>query len=194
MTHIRLGATALFAASLAMTPHPTLAQSTAMTGDTRLACEAILCLSVAAAPAECRPSLRRYFDIRPRKLSDLVRQRLQFLQLCPASAQNPAMRSLVAAMAQGAGRCDAASLNAVLISEGFDGCRTISDQLPDYCRAYLGNPLLNQAAPVYIGTPDQGGFWADAPDQPAAVERYRQQSVQRGARLIDPPVVPASPR
>lgn len=34
-----------------------------LTGDVRLACEAILCLSSSTKPGECSPSLRKYFGI-----------------------------------------------------------------------------------------------------------------------------------
>lgn len=33
------------------------------TGDVRLACEAVLCLSSGTRPSECAPSLKRYFSI-----------------------------------------------------------------------------------------------------------------------------------
>ena len=32
-----------------------------LTGDTKLACEAILCLSTGSTPDECSPSLNHYF-------------------------------------------------------------------------------------------------------------------------------------
>jgi hypothetical protein len=54
-----------------------------LTGDTRLACEAILCLATGTQPSECTPSLRRYFSISYRKLSDTIRGRVNFLNLCP---------------------------------------------------------------------------------------------------------------
>ncbi|ENO0651419.1 conjugal transfer protein TrbM, partial [Campylobacter jejuni] len=38
-----------------------------LTGDTKLACEAILCLSSGTRPAECGPSLARYFAIHFKK-------------------------------------------------------------------------------------------------------------------------------
>lgn len=52
-----------------------------LTGDTRLACEAILCLATGTQPSECTPSLRRYFSISYRKLSDTIRGRVNFLNL-----------------------------------------------------------------------------------------------------------------
>lgn len=187
MTQHGLRSVTLLLSSLALHSPWAQAQTPTLTGDTRLACEAILCLSVVAAPSACRPALQRYFGIRPRKLSDLVRQRLQFLQLCPASSQTPAMRALVSAMSHGAGRCDAASLNAVLITEGLDGRRTVSDQLPDYCRVYMANPMLQLPIPVYIGTPDEGGFWAPAEESTAALARYRNSISSRDAHRLESP-------
>ncbi|AIR81563.1 conjugative transfer protein TraQ (plasmid) [Campylobacter fetus subsp. venerealis 97/608] len=54
-----------------------------LSGDTKLACEAILCLSSATRPSECAPSLSRYFSINAKKWSDTVRKRRNFLKLCP---------------------------------------------------------------------------------------------------------------
>ena len=36
-------------------------QAEELTGDSKLACEAILCLSTSTRPTECNESLRRYF-------------------------------------------------------------------------------------------------------------------------------------
>ena len=41
-----------------------------LTGDTRLACEAVLCLSSGDRPSECAPSIKRYFSIRHKKLGE----------------------------------------------------------------------------------------------------------------------------
>ncbi|HIH2103653.1 TPA: TrbM/KikA/MpfK family conjugal transfer protein, partial [Campylobacter coli] len=38
-----------------------------LTGDTKLACEAILCLSSGTRPSECSSSLARYFSIKFKK-------------------------------------------------------------------------------------------------------------------------------
>lgn len=54
-----------------------------LTGDTKLACEAILCLSSATRPSECAPALSRYFSINAKKWADTVRKRRNFLKLCP---------------------------------------------------------------------------------------------------------------
>lgn len=84
------------------------------TGDVKLACEAILCLSSGQRPSECSPSLDRYFGIKKRKLSDTISARLNFLNQCPTASYDNNMKSLVKAMANGAGRCDADYLNMTL--------------------------------------------------------------------------------
>lgn len=68
-----------------------------LTGDTRLACEAILCLATASPPGECTPSLTRYFSISLRRLRDTARARANFLKLCPRSNQTAQMQSYLAA-------------------------------------------------------------------------------------------------
>jgi len=74
--------TAAFAAMLSTTAH---ADDTFLEGDVRLACEAILCLSAGATgyPAECRPSIRKYFSIVRSKPHKTLTARLNFLRLCP---------------------------------------------------------------------------------------------------------------
>ncbi len=52
-------------------------------GDKRLACEAILCLSSSEKPAECKPSLHRYFSIKAKKWKNTLKARNNFLKLCP---------------------------------------------------------------------------------------------------------------
>ncbi len=56
-----------------------------LTGDTRFACEATMCLLSVQRPTECTPSLQRYFSISFRRFSDTQRARTNFLNLCPAS-------------------------------------------------------------------------------------------------------------
>ncbi len=81
-----------------------------LTGDTRLACEAILCLSSGTRPSECAPALARYFNISKRLFSDTLRARRSFLRLCP-DAGSPGMQGLTQAVSHGAGRCTAEILN-----------------------------------------------------------------------------------
>ena len=117
---------AITAAVAALCSAGTASAQDVLTGDTRLACEAILCLSSGTRPSECTPSLSRYFNITKRKLSDTIRARLNFLQLCPVASQTPEMQSLVSAISRGAGRCDAQSLNSTLVmwTGGYDDGRT----------------------------------------------------------------------
>ena len=153
-----------------------------LTGDTRLACEAILCLSSGIRPGECTPSLARYFGINRRKFSDTLRARLNFLNLCPVSSQTAEMRSLVAAISRGAGRCDAQSLNQTLVfwsGSWQDGSSYISNQLPDYCVAYTGHQYTDFASsgtlPRYVGLPERVGYWVEARDHERATADYLQR-------------------
>lgn len=56
-----------------------------LTGTTKLACEAILCLSSPTQPAECMPSVRKYFSIVASKPHETIAKRRSFLRLCPTS-------------------------------------------------------------------------------------------------------------
>ena len=160
-TTIRL---ATLAALAVTTAGPLHAQE--LTGDESLACQAMLCLSSATRPTQCVASLTRYFSISFPMLVETIKGRLNFLHLCPVTNTDPNMGGLADAISQGAGRCDADSLNAE-----FFRPRT----LPSYCAAFYNNPYvdLSALAPVYvpgtgrIGQWDTVGHWV-APTLPAA--------------------------
>lgn len=57
------------------------------TGDVKLACEAILCLSTSSPPSECTPSLQRYYGIQRKTLSETLKARKKFLRRCPVASQ-----------------------------------------------------------------------------------------------------------
>jgi hypothetical protein len=155
---------------------PALAQDV-LTGDTRLACEALLCLSSGTRPSECAPALSRYFGISKRKFSDTIKARLNFLNLCPVSNQTPEMAALVSAISHGAGRCDAALLNRtrVIWHDGGEGHFVISDRLPAHCSAYVSHAYTDFATttlPRYVGTTERGGYWVEAQDYDRALAEY----------------------
>ncbi|TKX28909.1 MULTISPECIES: TrbM/KikA/MpfK family conjugal transfer protein [Campylobacter] len=58
-----------------------------LTGDTKLSCEALLCLASPIKPPECGPALARYFGIDARHWSDVITKRRNFLNLCPTDDQ-----------------------------------------------------------------------------------------------------------
>ncbi|MBT0963018.1 TrbM/KikA/MpfK family conjugal transfer protein [Denitromonas iodatirespirans] len=146
---------------------PAIQAQQVLTGDTRLACEAILCLSSGSRPSECSPSIRRYFNIHKRKWKDTLKARTNFLKLCPASNTDSNMNSLVGAIASGAGRCDAAYLNATntVWNGGDNGTSYIDNTLPSYCAAYANHSYtdVQSTVAVYVGSPQKGGFWANPP-------------------------------
>lgn len=154
------------------------AQAEELSGDTRLACEAILCLATGTRPAECTPSLQRYFSISYRKLADTLYARLNFLNMCPVSSQTPEMQSLISAMANGAGRCDAQALNSTLGTWYWlgDGHSTtfISNRMPGYCTAYTSHAYTDFAntLPRFVGLPERGGRWVEARDYDSALAAY----------------------
>lgn len=157
---------------------PALAQEV-LEGDTRLACEAILCLATGQPPHECQPSLRKYFSITAKKLSNTIRKRRNFLDLCPVANQTPEMSALVSAMSQGAGRCDASSLNATLRSwgGGDNDYVYIANSMPSYCAAYTNHAYtdLQDTKPRYVGIPERGGYWVEADKYDQALAEYNER-------------------
>lgn len=90
----RLLSTLTVAAALTASASSTWAQSAQapnlsyFTGDTRLACEALLCLSSGQRPSECNPSLKKYFSLRKnhRRDKSTEQKRSEFLNMCPAAS------------------------------------------------------------------------------------------------------------
>lgn len=170
-----------------------------LTGDTRLACEAVLCLSSSTRPGECAPALSRYFGIKFKKPWDTVKARINFLNLCPASNE-PNMPSLIEAIAHGAGQCDATFLNKYNRQTAYrtqcrktggwwneeTNCTTteinvVSDNKPGYCSIYENHEYTDLAT-KYVGSPFHGGRWADAKDYDRELQKYNDnfQSVPSG--------------
>ena len=54
-----------------------------LTGDTKLACEAVLCLSTTSRPSECKSAIKRYFSIKMRKPHKTIQARLNFFKIVP---------------------------------------------------------------------------------------------------------------
>ncbi|MDH2998034.1 hypothetical protein A1D22_09105 [Pasteurellaceae bacterium LFhippo2] len=82
-----MSSTALLAFSIANKAHAyTVGEE--LTGDTKLACEALLCLATGTRPSECNSAIKRYFSIRMKKPHDTFKARLNFLKLCPSDSDN----------------------------------------------------------------------------------------------------------
>jgi hypothetical protein len=59
------------------------AQPGLLTGDPKLACEALACLSTGSPPHECQPAIARYLSINAKKPAQTVAARMAFLNQCP---------------------------------------------------------------------------------------------------------------
>jgi len=168
-----------------------------LTGDTRLACEAVLCLSSGTRPGECAPSLARYFGIKFDKPWDTIKARIDFLNMCPAHNE-PGMPSLITAIANGAGQCDATYLNRFnkikmnrkeCTKDRFtreQTCTTkevelISNKKPAYCQIYESHEYTDLNT-RYVGDMRIGGRWADANEYDSVLQRYndKYQPIPKG--------------
>lgn len=182
--------TGLISSVLLFQANSSFANEGLFTGDTKLSCEAILCLSSGERPSECKPALQRYFSISHKKLSDTLKARKNFLQICPSSNEQ-GMPELVKALANGAGRCDASELNRVnqtsvkVPNPAYQQCtknnayrigknnscenipKTITkivnnNKRPAYCTAYFAHGWTYKVDSVkYVGDPLNGGKWVN---------------------------------
>jgi len=158
-----------------------------LTGTVRLACEAILCLATGSPPGECSPSLSRYFSISHRLLSDTIRGRINFLKLCPIADQSPEMSSLINAMGNGAGRCDAQSLNNTLrrwYGDSDSGSVYISNRMPSHCAVYTNHAYtdMDSTKPMYVGLPERGGHWVEPAQYDQALAVYTARVAREDAQ------------
>lgn len=178
----------LIASLLPALSSPAMAQSAGqldyLTGDKKLACEALICLSSGVRPGQCDPALSHFYGIKKKKLSDTLDARHDFLKLCPSSSQTKEMASLADALARGAGRCDAGSLNAGLgrwLGTSDDGYPVISDKRPGYCNAYVSHEYtsFDDDLPRYVGTPEERGYWVEAKDYDRELVKYEKDLAER---------------
>ena len=136
-----------------------------LTGDTKLACEAILCLSAAATgrPQECAPSIAKFFSIDLTNPADTVKARTNFLNMCPSSSE-PDQQALIASLVKG---CYASDLNKLTDTKrvpdnsekGYHDVKIIRNIAPDYCLAdpkaeFVGKYGVQYPLPNY-------GHWID---------------------------------
>jgi hypothetical protein len=101
------------------------------------------------------------------------------------------MESLVNAIANNAGYCDIAGLNLTnLIPSNCEGIYYVSNRLPSHCAMLYQHPFTGYAAdpanhmPMYVGTPEQGGFWVAPQDYAAALQNYNATNNTSSSRLL----------
>jgi hypothetical protein len=153
---ISLTASAQSAMPQGFDPVTAMEQAQTLTGDPKLACEALLCLAAANRPAECRPSIRKLFSIwRPSK-------RIRFLRLCPSTDGNPGMAQFAQVTADAWPTCTASWLNENHVYYAGDDGPFVYSTLPGACAAYNQHAwTMPQAMPRYVGRPEEGGRWVD---------------------------------
>ena len=81
-----------------------------LTGDAKLACEAILCLSTGNRPSECNPSINKYFSIVASKPHKTIAKRRAFLQLCPTAGDATVSQTIEDIVNQKISDCTASGL------------------------------------------------------------------------------------
>lgn len=129
-----------------------------LTGDKKLACEAILCLSSSEKPKECDPSISRFYSIKDKKPHKMVKKRKNFLKLCPTDETakvDSNYGSLIDTLANVRGGCDAETLNkrtqkSYKYSYSSNSERAvripyirIDPNMPDYCKALQRHNYTN---------------------------------------------------
>lgn len=167
-----------------------LFSSDVLTGDTKLSCEAILCLSSSTRPSECSPSLSKYFSINLKHWSDTVRERGNFLKLCPVGSDAERDReftnlrdNILANLENG---CDLDKLNVVStkyeeVYSNENGVNTtifynqISPSLTKSCKA-LSSSSYTDIRPVYTCDPNK---WYSQEDWRNGYEKVAVKTISR---------------
>lgn len=161
-----------------------LFSSDVLTGDTKLSCEAILCLSSSTRPNECSPSLSRYFSISHKHWSDTVKARGNFLKLCPVGSGAEKDReftnlrdNIIVNLKTG---CDLDQLNVAHSNYIYDGENTnaflqISPNLTKSCKA-LSSSSYTDIRPVYTCDPNK---WYSQEDWRNGYEKVAVKTISR---------------
>lgn len=133
-----------------------------LTGDVKLACEAILCLSSSTRPTECNKSLAKYFSISAKKWSKTVTKRKDFLKLCPAAddtAVDNVLESLTTDIAKLKNNCTAEEFNKRIEQRwqkvgGRDGITysyyRVDPSIPDDCANLAKHIYTDITLPHYV--------------------------------------------
>lgn len=119
--------------------------SNELTGDTKLACEALLCLSTPSRPDECIPSIKKFFSFTATRFYKLVEKRKNFLDLCPTGNEN-GMEEHKNNLSRITGTCDINELNKNIEKKVISISRMCDRD--GYCQetenyGYRINPTLN---------------------------------------------------
>lgn len=111
----------------------TLATDT-FTGQKKLACEALLCLTSGSRPSECGPSISEFLSIIVKhKPHETFKARKNFLNLCPSGDDTG---NLTDSLANGYGKCDNEHILDFLNKFHYDSDDDdyhIAHSIPDYC-------------------------------------------------------------
>lgn len=129
--------------------------SSELKGDTKTACEVILCLSSSTRPSECSAPISKYFSIRiyhhgSFSPSKTIKARKNFLNLCPVVSDNDnKMSSLVDAMSNQLDEnlCRARALNRTV--DKYRGQYRTTSKLPAYCNALFNHEYTDLKLPKY---------------------------------------------
>ena len=153
-----------------------------LTGDTRTACEVILCLSSAQGRGikECQAPLRKYFSIHvsgKHWYRKTLEARRRFLDLCPAANENAKMSALTTAVQHQEYACDAGTLNSRTETRrnwvrrssedgGSFSRRLVRTQayIPDFCKALYDHEFTEYKQiqkPKYVGDANKWYSQAD---------------------------------
>ncbi len=131
-----------------------------LTGDTKLACEAILCLSSGTRPSECSSSLARYFSIKFKKPWKTINARRAFLNLCPiqndANIEDLVLNNLVDDVlpVSDPRQCTPNYLNTQVETKrsystfGIMSYR-INPNMPNFCHALINHTYTDYKTPKY---------------------------------------------
>ncbi|EDP6893718.1 conjugal transfer protein TrbM [Campylobacter lari] len=129
-----------------------------LSGDTRLACEAILCLSSGTRPSECSSALTRYFSIHFKKPWKTINARKAFLNLCPVqndtNVEDLVLKNLVDDILPSADprQCTPEYLNTQIETQRSDrkivGYR-IKTTMPNFCYQLINHEYTDYKMPKY---------------------------------------------
>lgn len=141
----------------------------ALTGNTALACEALLCLSAGAKPTECKRSIKKFFSISAKKPWKTLQLRRNFLALCPTQSSDNIsddvlMEDYKNALVQIPHECTAEALNKVFeysVNNGYypekncsivpkDKFVRITKTLPQSCINFINSTYSDLKMPKNI--------------------------------------------